>query len=77
MCLAVPMKLMEIDENRIGTGDIDGVRHKVNMGLLEDVSVGDFVIVHAGYAIEKLDQEEAEKRLTLFDELAEHRAKLK
>lgn len=70
MCLAVPMKLASVSETGVGVGDLDGSRHEVDLTLIEDPRIGDFVIVHAGFAIEKLDEDEANERLKLFDELA-------
>ncbi len=70
MCLAVPMKLTEISPAGVGMGDLDGSRHTVDLSLVADPRPGDYVIVHAGYAIEKLDEAEAEARLQLFAELA-------
>ena len=71
MCLAVPMNLLEVRENGSGIGNIDGSRYEVDLSLIEEPTVGDFVIVHAGFAIEKLDEKEANERLALFEELAE------
>jgi len=68
MCLAVPMKVVEVSGAR-GVVDLGGVRKEVGLDLLEDVAVGDYVIVHAGYAIEKLKPDEAQKTLDLFREL--------
>ena len=67
MCLAVPAKVMEIDGD-FAVVDIDGIKRQACLSLLEDVSVGEFVIVHAGFAINKLDLGEARKTLELFDE---------
>ncbi len=71
MCLAIPMELMEQRAGDIGVVAIGGMRREVNLMLVEDPRPGDFMIVHAGFAIEKLDRVEAEKRLVLFAELAE------
>ncbi len=68
MCLAVPMKLQEVD-GEYGVADYDGVRRRVNVSLVESPAVGDYVIVHAGFAIEKLDTAEAEERVRLFKEM--------
>lgn len=68
MCLAVPMKLVELDDAGGGVADLDGTRYDVDLTLIEEPRLGDFLIVHAGYAIERLDREEAEARLELFDE---------
>ena len=68
------MQINELRENARGILDLDGVRHEVDLSLIENPAVGDYVIVHAGFAIEKLDREEAETRLQLFEELAAHMA---
>jgi len=71
MCLAVPSKVVELDEVRkIGKIDHLGARIQANFALLDDVRVGDWVIVHAGFAISSLDEEEARKTLALLRELA-------
>ncbi len=69
MCLAVPMKLIEVETSGSGTADLNGTRYEVDLSLVEEPAVGDFVIVHAGYAIERLDKEEAEARLDLFRQM--------
>ena len=69
MCLAVPMKIMEIHGAR-GVVDLDGARYDADLTLIEDPKVGDYVLVHAGYAIETLDRREAEERIALFEEMA-------
>lgn len=75
MCLAVPMQINELrDDNTRGVLDLDGLTHEVDLSLIENPKIGDYVIVHAGFAIEKLDREEAEIRLQLFEELATHMA---
>ena len=71
MCLAVPMRLINVDELGGGQAELDGVQYAVNLSLIDDASVGDYVIVHAGFAIEKFDEQEAEARLALFREMAE------
>jgi hydrogenase expression/formation protein HypC len=67
MCLAVPMKVVEIEE---GTAicEVDGVRREGSLMMLDDVAVGDYVLLHAGFAIEKIDPEEAQKTLDVFRE---------
>jgi len=64
------MKLVEVRPDETGLADLDGTLHEVGLSLIEDAKVGEHVIVHAGYAIEKLDEKEAEERLKLFDELS-------
>jgi len=69
MCLAVPAEVVEVHDGEMATVDADGARAKVSVQLIDDVSVGDFVLVHAGFAIEKVDQEEAERTMELIREL--------
>lgn len=70
MCLGIPMRLVE-KHGQEGVGEYKGVRRTINLSLLEDVEVGDYVILHAGFAIQKLDRDEALQTLRLFDELVE------
>jgi len=69
MCLAVPAEVKSI-ERHMATVDYGGVNRTANISLV-DAKVGDHVIVHAGYAIQVLDREEAEKTLDLFREMLE------
>lgn len=69
MCLAIPARVAQILENDFAVVDLGGVRKEVSLMLLDDVAVGDYVIVHVGYAINRLDPEEAEKTLALFAEI--------
>jgi hydrogenase expression/formation protein HypC len=69
MCLAIPVKVVEIGAGQTALVDLDGVRKEISLALLDDVSVGDYVILHVGYALSRLDPEEAEKTLALFAEL--------
>ena len=70
MCLAIPMKVAQIDADGLGVAELEGARHEVDLSLIGPIQVGDYVIIHAGYAIEKLDTKEAIERLELFKELA-------
>jgi hydrogenase expression/formation protein HypC len=70
MCLAVPMKITEVRPDRTGVAELDGSRHDVNLSLVPGAGVGTYVIVHAGFAIEKMNENEANTILALFDELA-------
>lgn len=75
MCLAIPAKVVELLPGDLGRIDLGGVQKEVSLALVDDVAVGDYVIIHVGYALTKLDPEEAEKTLALFAELdAETRA---
>ncbi|MFZ0611076.1 MAG: HypC/HybG/HupF family hydrogenase formation chaperone [Desulfobacterales bacterium] len=69
MCLAIPSKITRI-ENGMGTIDVDGVRRTCSLLLLEDAQVGDWVIVHAGFALHKIDEAAAMESLTLLREAA-------
>ena len=68
MCLGVPMRVMNI-EGQTALCEIDGVQRQASLMMVEDVTVGDFVLIHAGFAIEKLDEEDAQETLRLFREL--------
>jgi len=70
MCLAVPMKLVEMIDSEYARAELEGVGYEVNISLVDSPAIGDFVIVHAGFAIEKLDEEEAIKRIELFQQMA-------
>ncbi len=72
MCLAVPLELTEILDSRTAVARSGEVSLEVDVSLLRDPVPGDFVIVHAGFAIEKLDEDEASETLALFDELKRH-----
>lgn len=69
MCLAIPARVAEILEGEQAVVDLGGVRKDVSLALVDDVAVGDYVIVHVGYALQKLDPDEAEKTLALFAEM--------
>ena len=75
MCLGVPMKIVEMKDADCGTAELEGVRYAVSLNLLEEPKIGDYVIVHAGFAIERLDEDEANERLALFKQLGEPQAK--
>ncbi|MGC1404157.1 MAG: HypC/HybG/HupF family hydrogenase formation chaperone [Thermodesulfobacteriota bacterium] len=67
MCLAIPSKIVEIKDG-LGTIDVDGVIRKVSLLLLEEANVGDYVIVHAGFAIHKIDEIAAQESLQILRE---------
>jgi hydrogenase expression/formation protein HypC len=70
MCLAIPARVVELRDGDQAVIDLGGVRKEISLALVEDVWPGDFVIVHVGYALQKLDPAEAEKTLALFAGLA-------
>ena len=65
MCLGVPARVVEI-EGRIAKLDLAGNHLKASLDLLDDIKIGDYVLLHAGYAIQKIDEEEARKTLELI-----------
>ncbi len=68
MCLAIPAKIVKI-ENGMGTIDMDGTQREVSLLLQEDARVGDYVIVHAGFAIHRVDEEEALESLKFLRQM--------
>ena len=69
MCLALPAQITQIDPaTNMATVSIDGVKVEVSLALVDDVQVGDYVLVHVGYALNKIDEDEAIKTLALFAE---------
>ncbi|MFH1540060.1 MAG: HypC/HybG/HupF family hydrogenase formation chaperone [bacterium] len=70
MCLAVPVRIEAVEDGDTGVFEIEGARNTVNLALLDDVKVGDYVLLHAGFAIQKIDEMEAKKTLKLFREIA-------
>ena len=71
MCLAIPAQVVELRDGDSAVVDLAGVRKEISLSLVENVVVGDYVIVHVGYALNKLDPEEAAKTLALFAELGQ------
>jgi len=70
MCLGIPARVIEIDASNQGKVDYLGTKVRTNFSLLSAVQVGDWVIVHAGFAITQLDEEEAKETLELLREFA-------
>jgi hydrogenase expression/formation protein HypC len=71
MCLAVPMKVVSI-EGEVAIAEIDGVKREASLMMLnEDVNIGDYVLIHAGFAISRLDEEEALETLAIMRECLE------
>ena len=68
MCLGIPAKIVRI-ENKMGTIDVEGTQREVSLLLQEDAQVGDYVIVHAGFAIQKIDEAEALETLRFLREI--------
>ena len=75
MCLAVPLRIAEINGND-AVGERDGIRRNIRVDFIKEPKIGDYVIVHAGFAIERLSAEQAEEDLASARELEEELAKL-
>ena len=71
MCLAIPAQVVELRDGDNAVVDLAGVRKEISLSLVENVAVGDYVIVHVGYALNRLDPDEAAKTLKLFGELGD------
>ncbi len=70
MCLSIPAKVEKI-ENDMATVSVGGTRYEASLQMLDDVKVGDYILMHTGFAIQKLDPEEAEESLKVFEEFEE------
>ena len=70
MCLAVPAKVLELKEN-IAVCDFGGVKRNVNIEMIEEVKIGDYLVVHVGYAIEKMSEKEAMETYKIWNEILE------
>jgi hydrogenase expression/formation protein HypC len=71
MCLAIPARVIQIGEQNLGLVELGGVVREASFMLLPDVRLGDYVLLHAGYALQKVDEAEAEETLRLLAEMAE------
>jgi hydrogenase expression/formation protein HypC len=69
MCLAIPTQVVELLENDCAVVELGGVRKEISLALVDGVAEGDYVIVHVGFALNRLDPEEAAKTLALFAEI--------
>lgn len=71
MCLAIPMKIASLNEDRMAIVDVLGVTRKISLDLTPQAQVGDYVLVHAGFAIEVVDEQYAQETLDLIKEFPE------
>lgn len=77
MCLAVPIQIVQLLDNQMALSSLSGVEKEISLALLkEPVTVGDYVIVHVGYALTKLDEDDAKKTLNYFSEMLRDEGKL-
>jgi hydrogenase expression/formation protein HypC len=68
MCLAIPARVVAMPDPHTAVVDVDGVRKTISLALLDGTAIGDYLIVHVGYALTRLDPEEAARTLALFAE---------
>jgi hydrogenase expression/formation protein HypC len=68
MCLAIPARVVDLPEAGTALVDVGGVQKRISLALIDDVERGDYVIVHVGYALTKLDPDEAQRTLRIFAE---------
>jgi hydrogenase expression/formation protein HypC len=71
VCLALPCRIVELLPGEQAMVDVAGVGRQISLALVEEVAVGDYVIVHVGYALTRLDADEAQRTLVLFAELGQ------
>jgi hydrogenase expression/formation protein HypC len=80
MCLAIPGRIVEIvdEENHLAKVDVGGVRRNVNIGMFDkgEVTIGDYVLIHVGFAMSKIDEKEAAETLRLLQEIGEYETEL-
>ncbi|MBA3240252.1 MAG: HypC/HybG/HupF family hydrogenase formation chaperone [Acidobacteria bacterium] len=80
MCLAIPGKIVEIidEENRIAKVEVGGVRRNVNVGMLDadEALVGSYVLIHVGFAMTKIDEQEAMETLRVLEEIGQYQEEL-
>ncbi len=80
MCLAIPGRIVEMvdGENHLAKVDVGGVRRNVNIGMFEDgeVNIGDYVLIHVGFAMSKIDEREAEETLRLLKEIGDYETEI-
>ncbi|MBI1980749.1 MAG: HypC/HybG/HupF family hydrogenase formation chaperone [Methylocystis sp.] len=71
MCLAIPARVIELLPDDMARVSLDGVNKIVSIALVENVTVGDYIVLHVGYALAKIDESEAQRTLELLREAAE------
>lgn len=72
MCLSIPSKVVEIDENNMATVDTMGVKRKVTLDLIgEKVEVGEYILIHVGFAMNKISEEEALASIETYKEIVD------
>ncbi|MBS0498421.1 MAG: HypC/HybG/HupF family hydrogenase formation chaperone [Gammaproteobacteria bacterium] len=72
MCLAIPAFVEQLTAENHAIVNLSGIRKEISLALVEDIAPGDYVIVHVGFALQKLDPLEAERTLAMFAEISSH-----
>lgn len=70
MCLAIPAKITQLLDDKRAIVNLSGVEKEISLALVDDIALGDYVIVHVGFALTRLNEQEAEKTLAIFSEMA-------
>jgi len=68
MCLAIPAKVTALEEGDMAVVALEGVKKRISVALLDEIAVGDYVLIHVGYALHRLSEEEAQRTLELMAE---------
>lgn len=68
MCLALPARVVALEDGDLATIALEGIRKKISLALVENIAVGDYVLVHVGYALHKVSEEEAARTLAMMAE---------
>lgn len=68
MCLAIPVRIVSLDPGQMATVEIEGMRKQVSVALIDDPQPGDYILLHVGYALHKLSEEEALRTLDMMAE---------
>jgi hydrogenase expression/formation protein HypC len=78
MCLAIPGKIVEIvdEENQIAKVEVGGVRRNINIGMLDETRVGDYVLIHVGFAMSRIDEQEAHETLRVLQQMGAYEPEL-
>ncbi len=72
MCLSIPSEVIEIDENNVATVDTMGIKRKVSLDLIaETVNIGDYILIHVGFAMSRIDKENALESLKIYRKMIE------
>ncbi len=75
MCLSIPSEVIEIDENNVATVDTMGIKRKVSLDLIaETVNIGDYILIHVGFAMSKIDKENALESLKIYRKMIDRKS---